>query len=308
MRVVVTGAAGFIGSHLSEALSVAGHDVLGLDAFTDYYDLALKERNAAAVRASGATLERLDLAEHDLAGAIVGADAVFHFAAQPGLSTSTSLAEYLRNNVVATDRLVAACLAAPTPPWLAHISTSSVYGAVAMGDEGEIPTPDSHYGITKLAAEQLVMAAGRLRGLSACALRIFSVYGPRERPEKLFPLLIRSIATGRPFPLFDGAIAHQRSFTYVGDIVRGCLAALERRDRLAGQLINLGTEATFTTAEGIRIVEEIMGRRADLQTVPSRPGDQLRTAAVIDKARHLLGYAPDTPFRQGLEAEVAWFA
>ena len=308
MRVVVTGAAGFIGSHLAEALVPAGHQVLGLDAFTDYYDLALKERNAAAVRASGATLERLDLAEDDLAGPLEGAEVVFHLAAQPGLCATTSLSRYLRNNVVATDRLLEACLAFPSPPHLVYISTSSVYGAMATGDESEIPRPTSRYGVTKLAAEHLVLAAARERGLPACALRIFSVYGPRERPEKLFPLLIRSIAEGRPFPLFEGAGAHERSFTYVGDIVDGCLAALRHRDRLTGEVTNLGTETTFTTAEGIRIVEEIMGREADLSPVPPRPGDQLRTAAAIGKARRLLGYAPGTPLRRGLEAEVAWFA
>ena len=308
MRVVVTGAAGFIGSHLAEALALAGHDVLGLDAFTDYYDLDLKERNAAAVRASGATLTRLDLVDADLSAPLERADAVFHLAAQPGLSATTSLRRYVRNNLVATERLVAACLARPEPPQLVHISTSSVYGAVATGDEQEVPKPGSHYGITKLAAEHLVMAACRDRGLSACALRIFSVYGPRERPEKLFPLLIRSIVQGRPFPLFEGAGAHRRSFTYVGDIVDGCLAALARADQVRGEVINLGTEATFTTAEGIRLVEQIMGRSADLSVVPPRPGDQLTTAAFIGKARRLLGYAPTTPLRRGLEAEVSWFA
>ena len=191
---------------------------------------------------------------------------------------------------------------------MVHISPSAVSGGVATSAEDELPRPTSHYGITKLAAEQLVMAACRERGLPACALRIFSVYGPRERPEKLFPLLIRSIAEGRSFPLFEGAGDHVRSFTYVGDIVAGCLAALERRSKLAGEVINLGTEATFTTAEGIALVEEIMGRAADLAVAPPRPGDQLRTAAVIDKARRLLGYAPDTTLRRGLEAEVAWFA
>jgi nucleoside-diphosphate-sugar epimerase len=308
MRIVVTGAAGFIGSHLAEALALAGHDVLGVDAFTDYYDLALKQRNAAAVRASGARLVELDLAEGDLAASLDGAEVVFHLAAQPGLSVTTSLSRYVRNNLVATERLVEACLAQGSPPQLVYISTSSVYGAVATGDEQVLPRPDSHYGITKLAAEHLVMAACRDRGLPACSLRIFSVYGPRERPEKLFPLLIRSIVQRRPFPLFEGALAHRRSFTYVGDIVDGCIAALSRRDQVTGEVINLGTEATFTTAEGIRLIEEIMGRPADLARVPPRPGDQLTTGAVIGKARRLLGYAPTSPLRQGLEAEVAWFA
>lgn len=307
MRAVVTGAAGFIGSHLSEALARAGHHVVGIDAFTDYYDRALKERNAGAVRAAGAEVRTLDLATADLTEAVAGADAIFHFAGQPGLSAATPLVTYVRNNITATERLLEAVEAHCPSAFFVNIATSSVYGAMATEPETVLPAPTSHYGITKLAAEHLAMAAHTERGLASCSLRIFSVFGPRERPEKLFPLLIRSIAQGRAFPLFEGALEHERSFTYVGDIVTGCLAALDRRGDVAGEIINLGTEACYRTTEGIDIVQELMGQTARFDRKPRRPGDQMRTSASIGKARRLLDYAPSTTLREGLEAEVAWF-
>jgi len=307
VQVLVTGAAGFIGSHLAEALAGAGHSVLGFDAFTDYYDRGLKDRNARAVTAAGARMLEGDLAEAELAELVDGVELVFHLAGQQGLSSSTSLATYVRNNVTATHRLLEALDGSPALRLLVNISTSSVYGALATGSEEVAPAPTSQYGITKLAAEHLVMSAASQRGLPACSLRIFSVFGPRERPEKLYPLLIRCIAEDRPFPLFAGAEEHERSFTYVGDIVAGCLAAADRAEALRGEVINLGTEQSHRTMDGIRIVEELMGRPARLEPMPPRPGDQLRTAASIDKARRLLGYEPRTGLREGLEAEVAWF-
>jgi len=308
MKILVTGAAGFIGSHLAEGLLEAGHEVVGVDNFNGYYERALKERNAASVRAAGGLVLELDLVEDDLSGALEGVAVAFHAAAQPGLSPHTSDGDYERNNCVATQRLIAACSDLGEFEMLFYLSTSSIYGPVATSDERAEPAPTSTYGRTKLAAERSVLAASVAGKLRACALRIFSVYGPRERPEKLFPLLIDSLHREEPFPLFEGSMAHERSFTYVGDIVEGMLAALQRRGTLDGEVINLGSEHTETTATGIRLIEELVGAKAEFSMQPPRPGDQLKTAAQIGKARRLLAYAPTTKLRDGLAREVEWFS
>ncbi len=151
------------------------------------------------------------------------------------------------------------------------------------------------------------MAAHRTGDLSACSLRLFSVYGERERPEKLFPKLIRAIDLDEEFPLFEGSLEHKRSFTYVGDICEGILAAIENWDKAEGEIFNLGTDHSFTTGEAIQTVEEIMGKKARLKMVPARPGDQKATHANIDKIRSRLGWEPKTSLRDGLERMVEWY-
>ena len=307
MKILVTGAAGFIGSHLAEALLSAGHQVIGLDNFNPYYDRDIKERNAASVRAAGGRVVEADLAVDELDEYLEGVSAVFTAAAQPGLSAATSDADYERNNVLATRRLIEAASRQDESPMLLYLSTSSVYGAVATGGEEVEPQPTSNYGRTKLAAERIVLAASSDGRLKSCSLRIFSVYGPRERPEKLFPLLIQCIDSGTSFPLFEGSMRHVRSFTYVGDIVAGLLRALERREQLNGEIINLGSEQTSTTEQGIRLVEGFMGKPARLEICPPRPGDQVTTQAKLEKARRLLDFVPKTTLSEGLRSEVAWF-
>jgi nucleoside-diphosphate-sugar epimerase len=307
MRILVTGAAGFIGSHLTERLVTLGHTVRGLDCFTDYYARALKEINARAVRAAGVEILPLDLATDDLGDALAGVDVVYHLAAQPGISASTPFETYLRNNIIATHRLLTAIKALKPWPLVVNIGTSSIYGGDATGPETRVPEPTSAYGVTKLAAEQLVLAEARDSHLPACSLRLFSVYGPRERPEKLYPKLIHSILVDEPFPLFEGSEAHERSYTYVGDIVDGLVAVLDHADACQGQILNIGTDQVMTTGEGIRIVEEVIGRQARIEHKPRRPGDQERTHACIEKARRLLGYDPRTTAREGLAVEVAWY-
>ena len=256
MKILVTGAAGFIGSHLSERLAGDGHDVRGIDSLNDYYATELKGLNAQHIDRAGVRFERLDLCTDDINTALDGVQVIYHLAAQPGISSSTSFGTYMRNNISATHRLLETAMASPTPPVFINISTSSVYGSDATGDESTAPSPTSYYGVTKLAAEQLVLAYQRDRGLPACSVRLFSVYGPRERPEKLYPKLIGCILEDRPFPLFDGSEQHSRSYTYVGDIVDGLSAVLRGIDVCIGEIINLGTDVAITTAKGIRIVEE----------------------------------------------------
>jgi UDP-glucuronate 4-epimerase len=307
MKVLVTGAAGFIGSHLAATLARAGHRVVGVDAFTDFYERSLKDENARAAIEAGAEIVRLDLATDDLAEVVRGAGAVFHLAAQPGLSSRTSFDDYVKNNVMATGRLLAAAETAGSIERFVHVSTSSVYGAEATGDETTLPAPSSVYGVTKLAAEQLVLARHREGALRACVLRIFSVYGPRERPDKFFARLIRSILEDREIPLYEGSEAHRRSFTFIDDVVSGTLAAFEHWEAASGEIFNIGSDVQSTTGEGLALVERILAKRAKTQRVPKRAGDQLWTHANIAKARRLLGYSPETPLEAGLRSEIAYF-
>ena len=154
------------------------------------------------------------------------------------------------------------------------------------------PEPISHYGATKLAAEQLALAYWRERRLPVCSIRLFSVYGPRERPEKLYMKLITSILQGEEFPLYDGSQHHKRAYTFVDDAVAGLLAVLDHRDRCAGEIFNIGSDIETTTSRGIEIVEEILGQQARLKVLPPRPGDQTHTRANIDKARAYTRFRP----------------
>lgn len=307
MNILVTGAAGFVGSHLAERLAELGHTVRGLDCLTDYYAVALKDLNVRQVAEKGVRFLRLDLAEDDLDDAVRDVEVVYHLAAQPGISATTSFETYVRNNLTATFRLLEAVKQAPSFRYFVNISTSSVYGAEAIGDETSEPRPTSYYGVTKLAAEQLVLAYWRDRGLPACSLRLFSVYGPRERPEKLYVRLVRCMLEDRPFPLYEGSEHHLRSYTYVGDAVDGMVAVLHNLDRCRGEIFNIGIDTAITTGEGIRIIEDIIGKPASFIKKPRRPGDQLKTQADIAKARRVLDYDPTTTLRQGLEKVVQWY-
>lgn len=307
MKILVTGAAGFIGSHMAERLASLGHEVIGVDSFNKYYARALKEINLAHAQKSGVSFLPIDLAKDDLSSVVKNVAFVYHFAAQPGISNTVPFVAYEENNVLATYRLLEALRTDDALRCFVNIATSSIYGAVATGNENTPPAPTSYYGVTKLAAEQLVMAYYRDKGLPACSARPFSVYGERERPEKLYPKLIKSILEDTEFPLYEGSAEHRRSYTYVGDIVEGLARAIERTDACVGEIFNLGTETSITTGEGIRIIEDILGKKARMKMLPKRAGDQKETCAVIQKAKSLLGYAPTTTAYEGLEKEVLWY-
>jgi UDP-glucuronate 4-epimerase len=307
MNILVTGAAGFIGSHLAERLIDLGHTVLGLDCFTDYYARALKELNTEQIQEKGVEFLPLDLAEDDLGPAVKDVEIVYHVAAQPGISATTPFETYVRNNITATHRLLEAVKPSPSLRGFVNISTSSVYGVDATGDETTEPKPTSYYGVTKLAAEQLALAYTREQGLPACSIRLFSVYGPRERPEKLYTKLIRCILEEKVFPLYEGSEHHLRSYTYVGDSIDGLAAVLDHLDECIGEIFNIGIDTAVTTGEALRTVEKVVGKPAKFVTVPKRAGDQLKTHANIEKARQLLGYNPTTSLEEGVEKAVEWY-
>ena len=306
-RILVTGAVGFIGSHLCERLKADGHEVMGLDCKTDHYAPALKDLNEKCLGRIGVPLDTSDLASDDLTQSIVDVEYIFHLAAQPGVSSTTPFDLYLRNNFVATHRLLQAAKQSSCLQGFINISTSSVYGADATGDESTEPRLTSFYGVTKLAAEQLGLAAHQDNDFPCCSLRLFSVYGPRERPEKLYTKLVASVLEDRSFPLFEDSEKHVRSYTYVGDIIDGLVAVLERFDVCVGEIFNIGTDVARSTAEGIQIVQDLAGKSARIERKPRRAGDQTRTQADITKARKLLDYNPTTSLEEGLREVVEWY-
>jgi nucleoside-diphosphate-sugar epimerase len=308
MRILVTGAAGFIASHLCEKLRDLGHEVVGLDNFNDYYSPSLKRLNAYDLKAKGIEVIEIDLNDNLQPVFEKPYDYIYHLAAQPGISAETPLSDYVTNNIFATQNLLdAVAQFNPNLKSFINIATSSVYGLVANVDENVPAKPISFYGSTKLAAEQLVLGQQRLGKLKACSIRLYSVYGPRERPEKLYTKLIENLYSDKPFPLFEGSVKHERSFTYVGDIVDGLVAIIGKEDIVNGEIINLGTDEVHTTQEGINLVEEIMHKKLIIDHKPARKGDQEKTSAVIDKARRLLGYEPKVTFKKGLEQQVQWY-
>jgi len=306
MRILVTGAAGFIGSHMSLRLKQEGYDVRGLDNFDSYYDPSLKHKNAKMLEKSGILIHRLDLAQDPLEGVLEGVEVVINLAAQPGNDASTTYFSYTKNNFHAAVALTESIKALENKPKLIHISTSSVYGLNAKGDETTLPAPVSPYGVTKVAAETAVLSAMRRKELEAVVLRLFSVYGERERPDKLFPRLFSALKHGTEFPLFEGSRTHQRSYSYVGDIVEGILLAVKNFEKAKGEVFNIGTNLCFTTGEAIDLAQAISGKTLKIKNLPPRPGDQAATHAQIAKATTLLGYNPKVTLREGLERVNAW--
>lgn len=305
-RCVVTGAAGFIGSHLCEALTARGVHVIGIDAFIPYYPRERKEANLSVLRErANFEFHELDLRQSDLAPLMDGCDVVFHLAAMPGLMKSWSdFALYNTCNCDATLRLLEAARAVRLPHFI-HVSTSSVYGKEATQGEDAPLRPFSPYGITKLAAEHLCRAFEANFGVPITILRYFSVYGPRQRPDMAYHILIRSLLKGEAFTLYgDGE--QTRSNTYVSDCVAATILAAEKRDVSIGEVFNVGGGEIVSLNQVIQKLESIIGRKAIIERKPARPGDQKHTAANIEKARRLLGYNPVTPFDAGIRAQVDW--
>lgn len=304
MRVLVTGAAGFIGSHVCEQLLADGHDVIGVDAFTDYYPRALKERNLQGFRDHPRfTFHELDLRVDQLAPLFDGVTHVVHEAAMPGLPRSWSdFDAYMTCNLQATQRLLEATRAAGVDRFL-HVSTSSVYGSEAIGDETQPTRPASPYGVTKLAAEQLVLAWNRSFAFPAIIVRYFSIYGPRQRPDMAYNIFTRLLLEGRPITVFgDGE--QTRSNTYIADCVRGTLQALA--GGTTGEIYNIGGGAVITLNRAIQTIADALGVTPEIVRAAPRLGDQRHTAADTSKARTAFDFVPSVTPEEGLRAQVEW--
>ena len=306
MRVLVTGAAGFIGSHVAERLLADGHAVTGVDSFHPYYDRAIKERNLAAQRAHPkARFVEADLARADLAPVVDGVAAVIHLAAQAGVrgSWGDSFGGYLDCNVLATQRLLEATRARPLHAFV-YGSSASVYGDDALDAVAEtaLPAPHSPYGVTKLAGEHLALLYRRNHGTPAVALRYFSVYGPRERPDKAIQKFLTAARRGGGIHV-HGDGSQRRDFTYVGDVVAATMAALSNPP--VGRAINIARGKTVSLAEVIDIVRRTTGAPLVATHGASEKGDVRTTSADIALARALLRYEPTTDLAQGIASQWA---
>lgn len=309
MKALVTGAAGFIGSTLADALTARGIDVIGLDCFTDYYSRDIKESNLAPLRQRKTfTFVEDALQTVDLDRVLDGVTHVFHLSAQAGVRKSwgRDFVTYTTHNVDATQRLLEAVKDRPLERFV-YASSSSVYGdnvAIPMREDAMVQ-PVSPYGVTKLAAEHLCLLYTANYGVPTVSLRFFTVYGPKQRPDMGFHRFLRAALTGQPITLYgDGE--QTRDFTYVDDIVAALVAAGERGR--AGGVYNIGGGSRVSINEVLALVGTVTGRPVDIRREPSQKGDMRDTFADTSRAKAELGFVPSTPLEQGLRAEAEWLA
>lgn len=304
-RILVTGAAGFIGSHLVDRLLTEGHEVVGVDSFTGYYSRERKERNLAQAKGEGGfLLIEGDLLSLDLEGLLHGVDAVVHLAGEPGVRRSwgVNFRKYVERNVMTTQRLLESVYQVGDVRFV-YASSSSVYGGDGGGPVGEDHPrrPASPYGMSKLAAEELVGLYRRERGVPTTALRYFTVYGPRQRPEMALSRFIFAASRGRPVEIYgDGDQA--RDMTYVSDAVDATVAALEAPPGV----YNVGGGVRTTVNEMLGTVQRVTGVELDVRYGPAAPGDVRSTWADSRRAVRDLGYSPQFGLEGGIAAQVAW--
>jgi nucleoside-diphosphate-sugar epimerase len=304
MHCLVTGAAGFIGSHLCERLLHRGHRVTGLDAFIPYYPRPLKEANLATLRAlPGFQFHELDLRHDPLDTVLLGVEAIFHLAAMPGLTRSwTDFDLYQSCNLTATQRLLEAARELPSLIRFVYASTSSVYGRYGSGDESLPPRPVSPYGVTKLAAENLCRAHADEHGLPLVVLRYFSVYGPRQRPDMGYYRFVDALLRGQPVTVYGDGL-QVRGNTFVADCVEATLATLQAP---VGEVYNVGGGETANVWEILSRLESLVGCKAIVRREPARPGDQRVTGADTSRLTRHLGWQPRVGLDEGLARQVAW--
>ncbi|MGA8047338.1 MAG: NAD-dependent epimerase/dehydratase family protein [Dermatophilaceae bacterium] len=305
--VLLTGAAGFIGSHVGEMLLERGWRIRGVDALTDTYDPAAKLRNLALLDHSSLfEFVHADLATVDLRPLLDGIDAVIHLAAEPGVSKSwgTVFPTYVNRNVLSTQRLLEAVADRPIDRFV-YASSSSVYGPNSgTMHESSVLAPLSPYGVSKLAGECLVGAYAQERQLPAVSLRFFSVYGPRQRPDMAIHRFVEALLDGRPAEIY-GQEVQLRDFTYVGDVAAAVVGSLTA-PVAPGTVLNIAYGDPVAIPDVLRMVEAEVGGRLDVAQRPHRAGDTGRTHGDSSAAREVLGWAPTVDLATGLARQVAW--
>jgi UDP-glucuronate 4-epimerase len=308
MHAIVTGAGGFIGSHLSERLVAEGHTVTAVDCLTSYYDVNQKRSNLGVLSdLPRCEIVEADLATCDLDALLQGVDVIFHQSGQPGVRASwaSGFSSYVQGNIVVTQRLLEAARKSPISRFV-FASSSSVYGdaLTELTSEDDLPRPQSPYGVTKLAGEHLCGVYSRAWDVPTTSLRYFTVYGPRQRPDMAIHRLIEAALSGEPFPLYgDGQ--QVRDFTYVGDVVEANLLAAVRPVP-PGSVVNIAGGSATTLLEVMNLVTGLVGRPIELVRNPVQPGDVARTGGSTERATSLLGWHPHVALREGLAMQVAW--
>lgn len=309
MKVLVTGAAGFIGSSLAERLLALGHEVIGIDCLADYYSPDIKRQNlTTALQNRRFTFLQQDILTADLSVFLAGCDVVFHQAAQAGVRASwgRNFEIYTNNNILATQRLLEAAKDIPLTRFV-FASSSSVYGDAQKMPvcEDDPVLPVSPYGVTKLAAENLCRLYHRNFGVPIVALRYFTVYGPRQRPDMAFHKFIRAMLRDEKLPIF-GTGEQTRDFTYIDDAVEANLLASEKGR--PGAVYNIGGGSRLTLNDAIAILEKIIGKKAIRSEGSPQKGDVLHTWADTTRARNELGFVPRVSMEEGLRRELDWLA
>src|SRR5438046_2446278 len=310
MRIMVTGGAGFIGSHLVEKLFAVGHELVILDDFNDFYDPQIKQAYISGF-AKDVTVCHVDLRESDSVRTVFGrgkVDAIVHLTARAGVQPSIQHPRlYYDTNVIGTLHLLEAARVTGVQRFV-FASSSSVYGAsrtIPFSEEEHLTQTLSPYGATKIAGEFLCSTFSHLYQMRVVALRYFTVYGPRQRPDLAIHRFTRRIYAGQPIDQFgDGTT--RRDYTYINDVIQGTMAALNY-DESPFDIFNLGESETIQLKDLISAIEKALGKKAKVNRLPEQPGDMPLTCADISKARKLLGYNPATPFTDGLPRFVDWF-
>jgi nucleoside-diphosphate-sugar epimerase len=304
---LVTGCAGFIGSHLCETLLAKGWKVVGIDCYTDNYSRTIKEKNICrAMQDSDFCFYEADLAKAELAPFLEGVDYIFHQAGQPGVRESwgQSFDRYIDNNVLATQRLLEAARDFEIKRFV-NASSSSVYGNAGNRPmtETDVPKPFSPYGVTKLAAENLCSLYHQNYRLPVISLRYFTVFGPKQRPDMAISRFIDSMMKGKPIPVYGNG--HQgRDFTYIDDIIAANILAAQVP--CSGEVLNIGCGRSVELIKVIGMLESILGVKAQLCFSPGQKGDVTDTLADIRKANSVLGYRPRYDFEDGLRRQVEY--